>query len=162
MALEQLRAVTELELTCSVCLDIFKEPILLPCSHSLCTCCAKSLIKVVKGKGPCCCPRWLAHNEKCCELKCPLCQGIHTFDDDCELVLNLALRNLCTYYGELISASSVQNCSVHQLSETSTHTAENTIPDSSYVVIPGVVPEREPRPHVSEGIIVQEYIEEFG
>ncbi|ESN90696.1 hypothetical protein HELRODRAFT_70746 [Helobdella robusta] len=34
----------EEDLTCPVCLDLFKEPRILPCSHSLCRKCLKDLL----------------------------------------------------------------------------------------------------------------------
>ena len=38
-----------LELTCPVCKDIFRDPVLLPCSHSLCRECLQGCLQVKRG-----------------------------------------------------------------------------------------------------------------
>eukprot|EP01059_Diplonema_ambulator_P022320 TRINITY_DN37602_c0_g1_i1.p2 TRINITY_DN37602_c0_g1~~TRINITY_DN37602_c0_g1_i1.p2 ORF type:complete len:149 (+),score=38.77 TRINITY_DN37602_c0_g1_i1:81-527(+) len=88
----------EAELTCAVCLEIFRYPVILPCTHSFCAVCTKSLIKLKKVKRrfafciSCC--AGAVENEGCFELKCPLCQNIIVFQSDTHLITNLALRNV--------------------------------------------------------------------
>ena len=59
---------------CSVCHDIFKDPVILLCSHSFCNACLQ---------------RWW--REKGIK-QCPLCKEIHSTD---HLPCNLALKNVC-------------------------------------------------------------------
>lgn len=67
----------ENELYCQICLDIFKNPVILPCSHSFCRDCLKSW--------------WTRTAIK----DCPICKEKHLQADATTLPSNLALRNLC-------------------------------------------------------------------
>ncbi|XP_057703479.1 E3 ubiquitin-protein ligase TRIM35-like isoform X2 [Corythoichthys intestinalis] len=78
-------------LQCPTCLDVFKDPVILRCSHSFCRACLQEW----KDTG---------------ERSCPLCRtefsSMHT-------PMNLALKNLC----ENVSRASVKSediCSLHQ------------------------------------------------
>nr|XP_061794047.1 E3 ubiquitin-protein ligase TRIM35-like [Nerophis lumbriciformis] len=78
-------------LKCPTCLDIFKDPVILPCSHNFCRVCLQQW----KDKG---------------ERSCPLCR---TEFRSMDLPLNLALRNMC----ENLSRASVKSediCSLHK------------------------------------------------
>nr|XP_061795560.1 E3 ubiquitin-protein ligase TRIM39-like [Nerophis lumbriciformis] len=78
-------------LQCPTCLDVFKDPVILPCSHNFCRACLQQW----KDKGE----RW-----------CPLCR---TEMPSLDAPLNLALKNLC----ENFSGASVKSediCSLHQ------------------------------------------------
>ncbi|KAL4618264.1 E3 ubiquitin/ISG15 ligase TRIM25-like [Arapaima gigas] len=73
-------SVLEEELTCSVCLDFFRDPHLLPCGHNFCLVCVKRLKKQA-GKG---------------RLKCPECRQMHR----CSVTLqkNFRLANIAEEY----------------------------------------------------------------
>ncbi|XP_034715371.1 tripartite motif-containing protein 6-like [Etheostoma cragini] len=66
------------DLTCSVCLDIFTEPVMLQCGHSFCRTCVHN-----KEKGK-------------ISPKCPLCNQI--IQIDFEPQINYALKNLSENY----------------------------------------------------------------
>ncbi|XP_073248422.1 E3 ubiquitin-protein ligase TRIM9-like [Porites lutea] len=69
----------ELELTCPVCLDLFQRPVVLPCSHNLCTPCARKILephgtpkawaKWVKENRT---PEYKSHLDP--NVKCPTCR----------------------------------------------------------------------------------------
>ncbi|KAJ0068953.1 hypothetical protein NL108_015437 [Boleophthalmus pectinirostris] len=67
----------EKDLTCPVCQDIFKDPVVLTCSHSLCKECVSS---------------WWTEKPL---QECPVCKRRASRSDP---PLNLALRNLCEAY----------------------------------------------------------------
>ncbi|KAM4741221.1 E3 ubiquitin-protein ligase TRIM39-like [Anableps anableps] len=64
----------EEDLTCSICHDIFKDPVVLSCSHSFCNDCVKS---------------WWWDKQEC---ECPVCKSVSQMRQPPR---NLALRNLC-------------------------------------------------------------------
>ncbi|RVE56556.1 hypothetical protein OJAV_G00222670 [Oryzias javanicus] len=64
----------EVDLTCPVCCDIFREPVVLKCSHSFCAACLQQY--------------WARQGRR---RDCPLCRT-HSVDDP---VPSLTLRNLC-------------------------------------------------------------------
>uniref|UniRef100_A0A3B3RH26 Tripartite motif containing 35-14 n=1 Tax=Paramormyrops kingsleyae TaxID=1676925 RepID=A0A3B3RH26_9TELE len=70
----------ESELSCSICCDIFREPVVLRCCHSFCRAC------LGRYWGQCV-PS---------ARQCPLCRHVAPLTE--EPVLNLALRNLCDSY----------------------------------------------------------------
>ncbi|XP_027135032.1 nuclear factor 7, ovary [Larimichthys crocea] len=65
---------SEKDLSCPVCHDIFKDPVILSCSHSFCKDCLQ---------------RWWRGKQT---HKCPLCKKISLLSDP---PCNLALKNLC-------------------------------------------------------------------
>ncbi|XP_020772595.1 E3 ubiquitin-protein ligase TRIM35-like [Boleophthalmus pectinirostris] len=67
----------EEELHCQICLDIFKKPVILPCSHSFCKACLET---------------WWTDNAT---KECPVCKEKHLRADINTLPSNLVLRNLC-------------------------------------------------------------------
>ncbi|XP_035256024.1 zinc-binding protein A33-like [Anguilla anguilla] len=69
--------IPEDELCCSVCCDIFKEPVVLKCSHSLCRVCLKQY--------------W----EEKSSRECPICRRKASMDDP---PVNLALRSIVESY----------------------------------------------------------------
>lgn len=80
---------------CPVCLDIFTDPVLLLCSHSICRACLKQF--------------WSYRGFQ----ECPVCRKRFT---GCQTPANLALRNLCESF--LQKRSSLQSssevfCDVH-------------------------------------------------
>ncbi|XP_029919999.1 nuclear factor 7, ovary-like [Myripristis murdjan] len=67
-------AISEEDLCCSVCQDIFKDPVLLSCSHSFCRACVQN---------------WWTQK---LNHECPVCKEIYLHGDP---PCNLALKNLC-------------------------------------------------------------------
>ncbi|XP_074489545.1 nuclear factor 7, brain-like [Sebastes fasciatus] len=81
------------DLCCSVCHDIFKDPVMLSCSHSFCKVCLQSW--------------WTEKHVQ----ECPLCKRRHSKDI---LPPNLALNNLCeSLLQERAQRSSEALCSLH-------------------------------------------------
>ncbi|XP_063040948.1 zinc-binding protein A33-like [Engraulis encrasicolus] len=80
------------DLTCPVCSDIYKDPVMLKCAHSVCKAC---LQQFWERKGSRECP----YCRRKCSENCPP---------------NMALRNLCeTFLQERASAGSEVLCSLH-------------------------------------------------
>ncbi|XP_072535971.1 E3 ubiquitin-protein ligase TRIM35-like [Salminus brasiliensis] len=83
------------DLSCSVCLDIFRDPVVLSCSHSFCKACVES--------------SWRANTTR----ECPLCR-----EPSSEPLGNLVLRNLCEAVSQGSSrgaaAPSEPLCSLHR------------------------------------------------
>ncbi|XP_037622294.1 nuclear factor 7, brain-like [Sebastes umbrosus] len=81
------------DLCCSVCHDIFKDPVILSCSHSFCKVCLQSW--------------WTEKHVQ----ECPLCKRRHSKDF---IPPNLALKNLCeSLLQERAQRSSEALCSLH-------------------------------------------------
>ncbi|XP_074489532.1 nuclear factor 7, brain-like [Sebastes fasciatus] len=81
------------DLCCSVCHDIFKDPVILSCSHSFCKVCLQSW--------------WTEKHVQ----ECPLCKRRSSKD---KLPPNLALKNLCeSFLQERDQRSSEALCSLH-------------------------------------------------
>ncbi|XP_037622285.1 nuclear factor 7, brain-like [Sebastes umbrosus] len=81
------------DLCCSVCHDVFKDPVMLSCSHSFCKVCLQSW--------------WTEKHVQ----ECPLCKRRHSKDI---LPSNLALKNLCeSFLQERAQRSSEALCSLH-------------------------------------------------
>ncbi|XP_072219517.1 nuclear factor 7, brain-like [Leuresthes tenuis] len=84
---------SEEELNCPVCFDIFREPVILSCSHSFCRACLQS---------------WWTQKEV---RECPVCKKV---SEQKEALCNLALRNLCeTLLEERLQSRSQDVCGVH-------------------------------------------------
>ena len=68
--------VMDKELLCYICGNLFTNPVLLPCGHSLCLCCAESHYRYCKddySQQPC---KWIGtscENSGNYRVKCPLC-----------------------------------------------------------------------------------------
>ncbi|XP_076119161.1 zinc-binding protein A33-like [Alosa pseudoharengus] len=90
------RSLTEEDFSCPVCCDIFKDPVMMTCSHSVCKVC---LQKFWEAKG---------------SRECPICRKIFT---QTQPPPNLALKNLCETYlqegSQRASAGSEVLCSLH-------------------------------------------------
>uniref|UniRef100_A0A147AL44 Tripartite motif-containing protein 16 n=1 Tax=Fundulus heteroclitus TaxID=8078 RepID=A0A147AL44_FUNHE len=81
------------DLHCPVCIEMFRDPVILPCSHSFCKTCLQYWWEEKKAK------------------ECPLCKNISV---EREGLCNLVLKNLC----ENLSEERIQNsrqdiCSLH-------------------------------------------------
>ncbi|XP_034019508.1 LOW QUALITY PROTEIN: tripartite motif-containing protein 35-like [Thalassophryne amazonica] len=97
----------ELDLSCSICCDIFRDPVVLKCSHSFCAGCLQ---------------RYWAQRGR--NRDCPLCRS-RCVD---EPVTSLSLRNLCQFYleeggedlgatggeGEELRCEPGEACSLHE------------------------------------------------
>ncbi|XP_077406916.1 zinc finger protein RFP-like [Vanacampus margaritifer] len=85
-------SLAEDHLQCPTCLEIFKDPVMLPCSHNFCRACVQ---------------QWW---EQKGDRSCPVCR---TEFRSLELPINLALKNIC----EVFSQASVESddiCSLHK------------------------------------------------
>ncbi|XP_034445659.1 nuclear factor 7, brain-like [Hippoglossus hippoglossus] len=83
----------EEDLSCPVCHDVFRDPVILSCSHSFCKDCVK---------------KWWKDKEV---KECPLCKRRNSMR---EPPCNLALKNLCeTFLQERDQSSSHALCSLH-------------------------------------------------
>lgn len=81
---------SELDFSCPVCCEIFQDPVVLHCSHSVCKVCLQTF--------------WNTKGLR----NCPVCRSLSPIDDP---PLNLALKNLClTFTKESITKSI---CSLH-------------------------------------------------
>ncbi|XP_030641277.1 tripartite motif-containing protein 35-like [Chanos chanos] len=89
-------ASSEEDFSCPVCFDIFKDPVVLSCSHSVCKVCLQLFWKNKDSK------------------ECPVCRRRSSRDDPPK---NMALRNLCEAFleGRIqgISTGSEEFCSLH-------------------------------------------------
>ncbi|XP_033938549.1 nuclear factor 7, brain-like [Pseudochaenichthys georgianus] len=82
----------EEDLCCPVCQDVFRDPVILSCSHSFCKACLKNW--------------WDGKEEK----DCPVCRRKSSY----EFIINFALKNLCeTFLLERGQRSSEALCSLH-------------------------------------------------
>lgn len=85
------------ELTCSVCLNIYSDPVLLPCAHSLCRGCLEGCMRSHK--------------------KCPMCRKKLKPGQE---VTNLALKHACETYVKFAdstlteTATAVDTCKIHR------------------------------------------------
>ncbi|XP_056091312.1 tripartite motif containing 35-39 isoform X2 [Rhinichthys klamathensis goyatoka] len=84
------------EMSCPICCEIFKAPVLLSCSHSFCKECLQQF--------------WRSRNTR----ECPVCRRRSSRDDP---PCNLVLRNLCESFlkgrNERSSSGSEEVCSLH-------------------------------------------------
>lgn len=88
------RSFPEEDLTCPVCCDIFKDPIIQQCSHSICKDCLNKFWDVKKSR------------------ECPVCRRKSPKG---ELPRNLALKNLCEAVQQVKSSDKSRQdlCSLH-------------------------------------------------
>ena len=84
------------ELSCPVCCEIFKTPVILSCSHSICKECLQQFWKTKETQ------------------ECPVCRRRSSRDDP---PVNLTLKNLCESFlkerNEKRSSGSEEICSLH-------------------------------------------------
>ncbi|XP_005110236.1 uncharacterized protein LOC101846996 [Aplysia californica] len=82
----------EEDLTCPVCLELYADPLMMPCSHSVCKAC---LLNIMKSRAK-------ADKQ---DLECPTCRNTHTLKTDQVETLpkNLALENIVFRYQEIQS-----------------------------------------------------------
>uniref|UniRef100_A0A3Q0SGL1 Tripartite motif containing 35-13 n=1 Tax=Amphilophus citrinellus TaxID=61819 RepID=A0A3Q0SGL1_AMPCI len=87
---------SEEDLTCTVCLDIFKDPVVLPCNHSFCNICLQT---------------WWSDKSVC---ECPVCKRKSSRSDPHR---NLALEKMCKAFlmesDQGASAVSEALCGLH-------------------------------------------------
>jgi len=86
----------ENELTCPICLDLFHEPVLLPCSHSLCAACVERILASQNG----------AAEDNAIVFRCPTCRKIVASNDGSfpNLQRNLPLQNIVEGYRRAASS----------------------------------------------------------
>ncbi|XP_051533847.1 E3 ubiquitin-protein ligase TRIM39-like [Myxocyprinus asiaticus] len=80
---------TDEDFSCSVCCDIYKDPVLLSCSHSVCKECIQKFWEIKTTK------------------ECPVCRSRSPIDDP---PVNLALKNLCETFLQDRSQRSSSGC----------------------------------------------------
>uniref|UniRef100_A0A8C6TKU8 Uncharacterized protein n=1 Tax=Neogobius melanostomus TaxID=47308 RepID=A0A8C6TKU8_9GOBI len=86
----------EEELHCQICLDVFKNPVILPCSHSFCYDCLSSW--------------WTSKAIR----ECPVCKEKHFNADITALPSNLVLRKLCeAFVQQRAKDAATPVCSLH-------------------------------------------------
>ncbi len=89
-------SLSEDDFSCSVCHEIFKNPVILSCSHSFCKECLQQFWRTKKTQ------------------ECPVCRRRSSKDNP---PFNLALRNLCESFlkerNERRSSGSEEICSLH-------------------------------------------------
>lgn len=97
----------EVELTCPVCLDLYQRPIVLPCSHNLCTPCARKILE--PNGAPKVWAKWVKENRSADykshldpDVKCPTCRRKIPFDPRGVdgLPRNLILENVIERFKE--------------------------------------------------------------
>ncbi|XP_062391294.1 E3 ubiquitin-protein ligase TRIM35-like isoform X1 [Sardina pilchardus] len=86
------KSFTEEDFSCPVCCDIFRDPILLSCSHSICKVCLQTF--------------WETKGSR----ECPVCRRRSSKEHP---PLNLHLKNLCENFLHRPSAGSEVLCSLH-------------------------------------------------
>uniref|UniRef100_A0A8C2B274 Tripartite motif containing 35-30 n=2 Tax=Cyprinus carpio TaxID=7962 RepID=A0A8C2B274_CYPCA len=89
-------SITEEDFYCPICCDIFRDPVLLPCSHSICNGCVKTF--------------WNRRETQ----DCPICR---TLSSDPNPPINIVLRNMCDLMREETTqeppVETVEFCSLH-------------------------------------------------
>lgn len=97
----------ETELTCPVCLELFQKPVVLPCSHNLCTECAKKILE--PNGNPKVWVEWVNENRSSDykshlepNVKCPTCRRKIPVDPRGVQALsrNLILENIIERFKE--------------------------------------------------------------
>nr|XP_055066315.1 zinc-binding protein A33-like [Misgurnus anguillicaudatus] len=84
---------SEEDLTCPVCYEIFKDPVFLSCGHNVCKECLQQL--------------WKTKNDQ----QCPICRRRSSKDDPPG---NLVLKNICESFSQKRNQkTSSESCSVH-------------------------------------------------
>ncbi|XP_030274919.1 E3 ubiquitin-protein ligase TRIM39-like [Sparus aurata] len=93
---EKMASVSEDDLSCPICQDIFKDPVVLSCSHSFCKDCLQTW--------------WRGNQAK----QCPVCKARSQTSDPPR---NLVLKNLCEIFvqkrDQRASAEPESRCSLH-------------------------------------------------
>uniref|UniRef100_A0A673GE28 Tripartite motif containing 35-30 n=1 Tax=Sinocyclocheilus rhinocerous TaxID=307959 RepID=A0A673GE28_9TELE len=89
-------SLTEEDFYCPICYDIFRDPILLPCSHSICNSCVKTF--------------WNRRGTQ----ECPICRTVSSNPNP---PINIVLRNMCDLMRETTTqeppVETVEFCSLH-------------------------------------------------
>ncbi|XP_050399515.2 E3 ubiquitin-protein ligase TRIM9 isoform X2 [Patella vulgata] len=102
------------ELTCPVCLELFADPLMLPCSHSICKKCLHDILgsRTKTGKDG---------------LECPSCRKMHAITKNKMGVLpkNLALENIVFRFQEIQSNTMTKSKSL-DLSSSSYHSQDSS------------------------------------
>ncbi len=92
----KMASLSEDDLSCPVCYEIFKAPVVLSCSHSFCKECLQQFWRTKETQ------------------ECPVCRRRSSKDQP---PCNLALKNLCEFFlkkrSEVRSSGSEEICSLH-------------------------------------------------
>ncbi|KAF4101174.1 hypothetical protein G5714_017606 [Onychostoma macrolepis] len=89
-------SITDEDFYCPICCDIFRNPILLPCSHSICNSCVKTF--------------WNRRGTQ----ECPICRTVSSIPNP---PINIVLRNMCDLMREETTqeppVETAEFCSLH-------------------------------------------------
>ncbi|XP_062390830.1 zinc-binding protein A33-like isoform X2 [Sardina pilchardus] len=91
------RSFSEEDFSCAVCRDIYKDPVILTCSHSMCKVCLERFWETKLSR------------------ECPVCRSVSSNEQVCPP--NLALRNLCAIFlqrSQIAAADSDVLCHRHK------------------------------------------------
>ncbi len=89
-------SLSEDDFSCPVCHEIFKDPVVLSCSHSFCKECLQQFWRIKETQ------------------ECPLCRRLSSHDPPCNLVLKNLCESLLKKINERRSSGSEEICSLHR------------------------------------------------
>uniref|UniRef100_A0A3Q3KTN5 Bloodthirsty-related gene family, member 1 n=1 Tax=Mastacembelus armatus TaxID=205130 RepID=A0A3Q3KTN5_9TELE len=117
---------SEDQFTCSICLDVFNNPVSTPCGHSFCKACISSY--------------WNTAGEGSKSYQCPLCK--ESFHNRPELHINLTLREITEQFKQMAIAGEPMDGNLIRgaLETSNSHTHQKNLPNLSVLRRPGEMP----------------------
>ncbi|KAM9425709.1 uncharacterized protein KZ484_012476 [Pholidichthys leucotaenia] len=114
------RALSEDQFTCSICLEIFVEPVSTPCGHSFCKACLQG---------------YWNHSKK---FQCPMCKKSYTKKP--EMSVNRVLAEISSQFQGLMVTGGTDGTSTHQGSRSDTGQSSLPKTDTGEFAQPGDIP----------------------